>query len=124
MADSNDARLEQFIGRLLQVGVIFASVVVLIGAICLLTGQSHEPASFQSFQAAPKDYRSLSGVIAAAARFDCRGVIQLGLLLLIATPIARVAFSLVAFALERDRIYVIVTAVVLGILLFSLLFEH
>ena len=50
-----------------------------------------------------------------------RGVIQLGLLLLIATPIARVAFSVVGFALERDRMYVVFTLIVLAILLYSLL---
>jgi uncharacterized membrane protein len=50
-----------------------------------------------------------------------RGLIQLGLLLLIATPIARVAFSIVGFAIERDRLYVVFTLIVLAILLFSLL---
>jgi uncharacterized membrane protein len=50
-----------------------------------------------------------------------RGLIQLGLLFLIATPIARVGFSIVGFALERDRMYVIFTLIVLAILLYSLL---
>jgi uncharacterized membrane protein len=45
---------------------------------------------------------------------------QLGLLLLIATPVARVAFSLAAFAVQRDRLYVVVTLVVLGVLTFSM----
>ncbi len=49
-----------------------------------------------------------------------RSVIQLGLLLLIATPIARVAFSVVAFAVQRDRVYVGLSAVVLAVLLWSL----
>ncbi len=48
-------------------------------------------------------------------------MIQLGLLLLIATPIARVAFSVVGFAIERDRMYVVFTLIVLAILLYSLL---
>ena len=50
-----------------------------------------------------------------------RGLIQLGLLMLISTPIARVAFSIVGFAMERDRMYVTFTLVVLLILLYSLL---
>jgi uncharacterized membrane protein len=45
---------------------------------------------------------------------------QLGLLLLIATPIARVMFSAVAFAMERDRMYVGFTLIVLAVLLYSL----
>jgi uncharacterized membrane protein len=48
-------------------------------------------------------------------------LIQLGLLVLIAVPIARVAVSILAFALQRDWLYVGVTVVVLIILLFSLL---
>jgi uncharacterized membrane protein len=48
-------------------------------------------------------------------------LIQLGLLLLIATPIARVGCSIVGFAIERDRMYVAFTLIVLAILLYSLL---
>ncbi len=51
-------------------------------------------------------------------------MIQFGLLILIMTPIARVAFSLVAFAFERDKTYVVLTAIVLGILIYSLAGEH
>ena len=47
-------------------------------------------------------------------------VVQLGLVLLIATPVARVAMSLVAFILQRDRVYVVVTSIVLALLIFSL----
>jgi uncharacterized membrane protein len=55
-----------------------------------------------------------------ALSFHTRGVIQLGLLLLLATPVARVGFSILAFALQRDRTYVIVTVIVLAVLLYSL----
>jgi uncharacterized membrane protein len=54
-------------------------------------------------------------------RFDYRSLIQLGLLLLIATPVARVAFSAVAFAAERDYLYAGMTVAVLGLLGYSLL---
>jgi uncharacterized membrane protein len=46
---------------------------------------------------------------------------MVGLLLLVATPVARVIFSAIAFALEGDRTYVVITLVVLALLLFSLL---
>jgi uncharacterized membrane protein len=49
-------------------------------------------------------------------------VIQLGLILLIATPVARVALSLLAFAVQKDKMYVVVTAIVLGLLVYSLFF--
>jgi uncharacterized membrane protein len=61
------------------------------------------------------------GILREAFHGRGRGIIQLGLLLLIATPVARVAFSVVGFALERDRIYVGVTLIVLAVLMYSLL---
>jgi len=64
---------------------------------------------------------SISGVIQSVINGRGRGLIQLGLLLLIATPIARVAFSVVGFAIERDRLYVGFTLIVLAVLLYSLL---
>jgi uncharacterized membrane protein len=51
-------------------------------------------------------------------------LIQFGLLILIATPIARVALSLAVFLYERDWIYVGVTLVVFGLLLYSLFGPH
>lgn len=64
------------------------------------------------------------GVLANLAEMRPIGFTQLGLLTLIATPVLRVAVSLVAFALERDRLYVALTAVVLLILLTSLFVLH
>ena len=45
---------------------------------------------------------------------------QLGLLLLIATPVARVIFSAIVFAVENDRMYLLFTLLVLAVLLYSL----
>jgi uncharacterized membrane protein len=50
---------------------------------------------------------------------NCRATIQFGLLVLIGTPIARVAFSLVGFASERDRTYVVTKGIVLAVLIYS-----
>jgi uncharacterized membrane protein len=61
------------------------------------------------------------GIIGDTVALHGRGIIQLGLLLLIATPVARVAFSIFGFAQERDRMYVVFTVIVFAILLWSLL---
>ena len=63
--------------------------------------------------------KSLSAIFHGAIALRPRDVIQFGLLLLIATPIARVLFSAVAFAIERDYAYVVITLIVLGILCYS-----
>jgi uncharacterized membrane protein len=69
----------------------------------------------------PSDLRPISGALHSIIHERGRSLIQLGLLLLIATPIARVVFSIVGFAIERDRMYVAFTLIVLAVLLYSLL---
>jgi len=119
-----DTRLEKVVSILLIAGVSLAALVVLAGGACFLWGHGHERPDYHAFQSVEQQYRSIPGVLSAARAFDCRGIIQLGLLLLICTPIARVAFSMAGFALEHDRTYVILTAIVLVILLYGLAVPH
>jgi len=116
-----DRRMEVILGNLLRWGVLFSGVVVLWGACIYLYRHWHETASYKIFQGEPSDYRTIPGVIQSVRGGHGRGWIQLGLLILIATPIARVAFSIVGFSIERDRMYVAFTLIVLVILLYSLL---
>jgi uncharacterized membrane protein len=76
------------------------------------------------FQGEPEELRTVSGIFHSALALHGRGLIQLGLLILIATPIARVAFSVVAYLYQRDWTYVVVTLIVLGLLVYSLLGAH
>ena len=124
MENWNDARIERIISILLITGVIVSASVVLLGGFGFLFRQGGQTADYHLFRGAPENLRSIAGVVAAAASLDARGLIQLGLLILIATPIARVAFSLVAFGLERDRSYMLLTAGVLAILLYSFVSPH
>ncbi len=117
----DDHRIEVILGNLLRSGVMIAAAVVLWGACIYLFRHAHEPADYRVFRGEPSEFRSIPGVIRSIIDERGRGWIQLGLLLLIATPIARVAFSIVGFALERDRMYVAFTLIVLAILLYSLL---
>jgi uncharacterized membrane protein len=116
-----DRRLELILGNLLRTGVLLSAAVVLAGAGIYLARHAHEPANYRVFRGEPTDFRTIPGVVNSVMHGRGRGLIQLGLLLLIATPIARVSFSVVGFALERDRMYVIFTLIVLAILLFSFL---
>ena len=119
-----DQRLEIIISILLRTGVMIAAAIVLIGGVCFLTRHGDQQEAYHVFHATPEMYRSVSGVVRAAGPSNCQAVIQLGLLLLILTPIARVAFSLFGFALERDATYVALTFVVLAILIYSLAAPH
>jgi uncharacterized membrane protein len=119
-----DQRLEVIISVLLRSGVTLAAVIVLLGGICFLREHGQDQAEYHVFHGAAQDYRSIAGVIHAARPSNCPAVIQLGLLLLIFTPIARVAFSLAGFAFERDGTYIVLTFIVLAILIYSLAGTH
>jgi uncharacterized membrane protein len=116
-----DARVENVIGNLLRTGVILSAAVVTIGAIIYLVHHGHAPADYRVFQGEPTELRTIHGIITEAVARSGRGMIQFGLLLLIATPVARVAFAIFGFAAEKDRMYVVFTTIVLLILLYSLI---
>jgi uncharacterized membrane protein len=115
-----DHEVEQLVGRLLQLGVLIATVVVLLGGAMLLATHGSDVPSFRIFRGASSTLRSVSSAWHGALAMDPRGMVQLGLVLLIATPVARVALTLGAFLLQRDRLYVMLTATVLVLLLFGL----
>jgi len=120
MRQWTDTRVEAVIGNLLRTGVILSAAVVGLGAIVYLVHHGHTPADYRIFQGEPGELRSIHGIISGAIAMSGRGLIQFGLLLLIATPIARVAFAIFGFAEEKDRMYVVFTTIVLLILLYSL----
>ncbi len=117
----NDRRLEIIIGRLLQTGVLLAAAMVVAGGAFYLVQHHSERVDFRAFVPGSQDLRTLPGIVRSAAHFHSEALIQIGLLLLIATPIARVAMAIVGFALERDRLYTVVSLIVLLILAFSLI---
>lgn len=116
----SDRQVQTLIGNLLRFGVLTAAVTVLIGGIVYLGHAGHRAPHYQAFTGVPSDLRSLPGILASARSFDGRGLIQFGLLILIATPVARVSLSILAFAGQRDWVYTLVTSCVLGVLLYSL----
>ncbi|HME01345.1 MAG TPA: DUF1634 domain-containing protein [Terriglobia bacterium] len=119
-----DQRTEMVIGGLLRTGVILSAVLVVLGGAVYLVRHGMDPPSYHVFRGEPSDLRNVKGILRQVRAGRGRGIIQLGLLLLIATPVARVAFSVVAFALERDRLYVVITLIVLAVLAFSLAGGH
>jgi len=115
-----DQKVERIIGALLQTGVLLSILVALVGMILYLGRDGRHVADFQIFRGEPFDLRAAPAIVGAAFAGRREAIIQLGVLILIATPIARVLLSLVAFALQRDRTYVVVTLIVLVVLLSGL----
>jgi len=116
----SDRRMEIVVGNILRFGVIAAAAVVAVGGAIYLARHGGQAVSLGLFRGEPEDFRTVAGIIRSALALRGRGIIQLGLLLLIATPVARVAFAAVGFALERDRLYAAVALLVLCFLLYSL----
>jgi uncharacterized membrane protein len=117
----SDRDLEQLIGRLLQGGVVVASVVVIVGGVMLLWRHGAEQPAFSVFRGESSTLRSVGATLRGVLAGDPRAIVQLGLVLLIATPVARGALTLAAFAAQRDRVYVAMTGVVLVRLLVGLM---
>jgi len=115
-----DHKMDAIMGILLRSGVILAATIVLVGGILFLMRHKTPVTDYHVFSGEPSDLRTLSGIFADVKSFHARGLIQLGLLVLIATPVARVVFSLFAFLYQKDWKYVVFTAIVLGLLLYSL----
>lgn len=119
-----EQRFEQLMGNLLRLGVLSSALVVLAGAAVYLARHGNQAPDFHVFAGEPADLRTLPGIFREAVSLSGRGLIQLGLLLLIATPIARVVFSVIGFIREHDRLYILFTLLVLAVLLYSLLAQH
>jgi len=117
---TQDVRVQRAVGTLLRVGVLLAALVVLAGAVLYLVRHGGDVPDYRVFRGEPLDLRGYGAIVRDAFSGSGRGIVQLGLLILVATPVARVAFTAVAFAVERDRTYVLIALLVLALLLKSL----
>jgi uncharacterized membrane protein len=115
-----EQQVEESVGNLLRGGVIVAAVVVLLGGLVYLIRHGTDVPDYRVFHGVPDNLRSVHGIVLDTLAGRSRGVIQFGLLLLVATPVARVVFAMVAFARQHDYMYVIVSLIVLIVLLYSL----
>ena len=116
-----DQKLEVAIGRMLQIGVMLAAAVVLLGGLLYLHQVTGPRPDYSHFTGVAERFRSPTEIVSYAFHGRARSVIQLGILLLIATPVARVVLAAAGFLIERDRLYFWVSLIVLAVLLYSLL---
>nr|HRJ49862.1 DUF1634 domain-containing protein [Phycisphaerales bacterium] len=97
-------RLERSMGRLLIVCIAAAGSVIAVGiAAVISTGEGNSRADYSTFTPSDDGSRSITAILSAAVRLDVHALLMAGILMVIATPIARVLFSLVSFARDRDR---------------------
>lgn len=115
-----DERVDRLIGIILQAGVLATGILVFAGGVLYLIHYGAAPANYSVFGAERSAIHGLGPILSGVAQLDGRAVIQLGILVLVATPVIRVLFSVLAFGVQRDRLYVPITLIVLGILLYGL----
>ncbi len=107
-------------GTLLRVGVLAAAVLVLAGGVALLVQRWDQVDRYGAFTGVAADLTSPTGVIRAALALHPAALVVLGLIVLVLTPVARVAFALLAFVKQRDLLYVAFSGIVLAVLFFGL----
>ena len=116
----DDSDIELRMGRLLQWGVTLAGAVMLGGGAIYLSRHAGDIPDYKNFRGVLPQFKTVSGILRGTVALQGRAIIQLGVLLMIATPVLRVVFALVAFALERDWLYTLISGVVLALLAYAL----
>jgi uncharacterized membrane protein len=116
-----DKDVEILLGTLLRYGVVLSSIVVSIGGIIYLVRHGHEMPEYRAFTGPNARWDNLPAIIRGVWEGHGKEIIQLGVVMLIATPIARILFSVLAFSIEKDYLYVGITLLVLGVIGFSML---
>ncbi len=114
----NPARFRDLVSGVLIVGVVVSAALITLGfGTSLAAGWEGSLRGLPAAASAPTDFSTVPGGL-----LELRPIAfaQAGLLVLVATPVLRVLASVVAFALEGDRLYAAITLGVLTILCASL----
>jgi uncharacterized membrane protein len=117
--ENMDRSIEVILGNLLKIGVLAAGSVVIIGAVLFLVRHGLETPSYHIFKPDSFNFSDFSNLFRGIIAFHSVSIMELGILILITTPVLRVFFSVFAFVYEKDYMYVAFTVIVLFVLIFS-----
>ena len=116
-----DEQFDLMLAYVLRAGVLMSASIIAAGGVVFLSVHGWERPTYHVFRGEPIPLRSIGGILSEVQHVHGRGLVQFGLLLLIATPIGRVVFSVLGFVRQRDWLYVAITLIVLALLSYSLL---
>lgn len=116
-----DKDMQVIIGWILRGGVIISMLIVFIGGVIFLYNHGHSTPNYHEFKKVPYFIHNMPGILNGVLNRRGQAIIQLGILLLIITPIMRVAFSVIGFVIEKDYLYTVITIIVLLIILVSMM---
>jgi uncharacterized membrane protein len=120
MKTFKDMDLQAFISNLLRTGVIVAMTIVVIGLVMFVIAHGSQPAVYNNFDAT--HVFSFSSFLDSLLQGNSSAIMELGVMVLIATPVARVLFTMIGFWLEKDRMYTVIAFLVLCIIIGSMLY--
>src|SRR6267143_2404115 len=118
--------MSKIVGVVLRSGVGLSGIIITLGTALFIANHSlDDTSSYLAYNPSVVPHgnfpASLASIASGLASLNPSSIIQLGFLVLLATPVTRVALSLFLFAAERDRKFVYLTAAVLAVLLFRIL---
>jgi uncharacterized membrane protein len=118
---AEEKHFDDTVSLLLRTGVIVSSIVVLIGGIFYLLQSGMLKPLYKPFHREPQNLCGLGAIVRGVFTSNPRNWIQFGLLILVATPVARVALCVITFIKEKDRTYIVLTLIVFCVLIFGLI---
>ncbi|MGZ3946368.1 MAG: DUF1634 domain-containing protein [Mucilaginibacter sp.] len=116
-----DTDMQLIIGWILRGGVAVSMVIVVIGGIFFISRHGHSIPDFHTFKGTPQFISTPEGVLLGVVHLRGQAIIQLGIALLIATPILRVVFAAIGFILEKDHLYTLISLIVLLVIIISMI---
>jgi len=124
MKKIKDTDLQLLLGHVLRAGTVVSITIVFLGGVIYMHRHGHTPADYKTFRGTPASIHEAYGLFLGIMSLRGQAIIQTGIILLIATPVLRVIFSAVGFALEKDYLYVGISLLVLLIIAISALGGH
>jgi uncharacterized membrane protein len=116
-----DKDMQAIIGWILRIGVSASMIIVFIGGVFFVYRHGHSIPDYRDFKGVPYFIHNTGGILEGVRNLKGQAIIQLGIILLIATPVIRVAFSAVGFIIEKDYLYMAISIIVLLIIFASML---
>jgi uncharacterized membrane protein len=119
-----DKDMQAIIGWILRVGIITSMAIVVVGGILYIYHNGYSITDYRAFKKVPDFISDPAGVFDGLLAFNGQAIIQLGIILLIATPVLRVAFAAIGFLVEKDYLYTLISVIVLLIIVGSMITGH
>lgn len=118
-----DKNMQHTLANVLRIGVWLATATIALGGIVFLHSKAHTKIVFDVFKPHDATYISVATILSGLKVADGLAIVQLGIFLLILTPVVRVLFAVVGFLKEKDYLYVAIGTLVLLIIFLSSYFE-